>query len=82
MILITPSPDKRNDYQLPNNELQSHREQIISLAKKHQVGLVDAYQAFEFLYADKDKLDEYMAQVNHPNRKGHELIANEILKWF
>lgn len=23
-----------------------------------------------------------MSQVNHPNEKGHELIANEIIKWF
>lgn len=23
-----------------------------------------------------------MSQVNHPNKKGHELIAEEILKYF
>jgi hypothetical protein len=25
---------------------------------------------------------KYMSQVNHPNEKGHELIAEEIIKWF
>lgn len=82
VILISPSPDQRVDYQNPDNELNKHRKQIIRLAKENQVGFVDSYQAFEFLYSDKEKLKEYMAQSNHPNEKGHELIANEIKKWF
>ena len=28
------------------------------------------------------KLDDLMSQVNHPNRKGHELVANELQSWF
>ena len=39
-------------------------------------------KAFEFLYSDNNELKKYMSQVNHPNEKGHDLIANEILKWF
>ena len=35
-----------------------------------------------FLYSDKSQLAGYMAQVNHPNERGHELIADEIIKWF
>jgi cupin superfamily acireductone dioxygenase involved in methionine salvage len=27
-------------------------------------------------------LIEVMSHVNHPNRLGHEMIANEIFKWF
>jgi hypothetical protein len=27
-------------------------------------------------------LRDYMAQGNHPNRKGHEMVADELLKWF
>jgi hypothetical protein len=27
-------------------------------------------------------LHDYMAQVNHPNKKGHAIIAAEIMKWF
>ena len=33
-------------------------------------------------YTNKEKLKKYMSQVNHPNEKGHELIANEIIKYF
>lgn len=82
VILLTPSPDQREDYTDANNELQQHTNQIIRLAKEHQVGLVDSYKAFEFLYTDKDKLRKYMSQVNHPNEKGHELIVREIIEYF
>jgi hypothetical protein len=27
-------------------------------------------------------LTSLMAQSNHPNEKGHQLIATEIIKWF
>ncbi len=82
VILVTPSPDQRVDYNDPNNELKKHTDQIIRLANENQVGLVDSYKAFEFLYARKKKLKRYMSQVNHPNEKGHGLIANEIMKYF
>jgi hypothetical protein len=77
-----PSPDQRVNYDNPNNELKNQTDQIIRLAKENQVGLVDSYNAFEFLYANKRKLKKYMSQVNHPSEKGHELIANEIMNYF
>ncbi len=82
VILLTPSPDQSVDYEGTNNELQQHTNQIIRLAKEHQVGLVDSYRAFEFLYKDKAELRKYMSQINHPNEKGHELIAREIVEYF
>jgi len=82
VILLSPSPDQRVDYSNPDNELKKQTDQIIRLAEEHQVGLVDSYKAFDFLYAKKKKLKKYMSQVNHPNKKGHELIANETIKWF
>jgi len=82
VILLTPSPDQSVDYTDADNELQQHTDQIIRLAKEHQVGLADSYKAFEFLYTNKDELRKYMSQVNHPNEKGHELIAREIIEYF
>lgn len=82
VILLTPSPDMKVNYAEPENELKKHTEQIRRLAEENQVGLADSYKAFESLYQDMEKLDEYMAQFNHPNELGHELIAEEILKWF
>jgi lysophospholipase L1-like esterase len=82
VILLTPSPDQSVHYSDRNNELKKHADQIIRLADENQVGLVDSYKAFEFLYPNKKKLKKYMSQVNHPNEKGHELIASEIMKFF
>ena len=82
VILLTPSPDQRVDYNFPKNELKKHADQIIILAKENKVGHVDSYKAFDFLYSDKEQLTKYMSQVNHPNELGHELIANEIIDTY
>jgi lysophospholipase L1-like esterase len=82
VILLTPSPDQSVNYANVANELNKHAEQIRRIAAENQVGLADSYQAFEFLYQDKEQLSKYMSQVNHPNQLGHELIANELMKWF
>jgi lysophospholipase L1-like esterase len=82
VILLTPSPDQNVNYADPENELKKHSEQVRKIAMENQVGLVDSYKTFEFLYSDKEQLAKYMSQVNHLNELGHELIANEIIKWF
>jgi acyl-CoA thioesterase-1 len=82
LILLTPSPDQNVNYADPENELRKHTDQVRKLASENQLGIVDSYQAFEFLYPNKEQLSKYMSQVNHPNELGHELIANELIKWF
>jgi lysophospholipase L1-like esterase len=82
VILLTPSPDAKLDNANPENELAKHAAQIRKLAAENNVGLADSYKAFAFLYSDKVELDKYMAQFNHPNELGHELIAKEIMKWL
>jgi len=82
VILLTPSPDAKLDNANSENELAKHAAQIRRLAAENNVGLVDSYKAFGFLYSDKVELDKYMAQFNHPNELGHALIAKEIMKWF
>ena len=82
VILLTPSPDQSVNYSDPKNDLKKHADQIRKIAAENQVGLADSYKAFEFLYPDKEQLGKYMSQVNHPNELGHELIANELMKWL
>lgn len=82
VILLTPSPDQTVDFDNAENDLKKHASQIRTIATENQIGLADSYQAFEFLYSDKLELNQYMSQVNHPNERGHELIANELIKWF
>ncbi len=82
VILLTPSPDQRVNVLEPNNELEKHAEQIKRLSKEKGTGLVDSYQLFSNQVTLGDEISNYMSQVNHPNEKGHQLITNEILKYF
>ena len=82
VILLTPSPDQRLDILSPDNELEKHALQIKALAKKYDVGLIDSYEEFRNKVISGDPITNYMSQVNHPNQKGHLLIANKIAAFF
>ena len=43
---------------------------------------VNTLSTYPYLNSDKEKLAGYMAKENHPNKREHELIANELIKWF
>jgi hypothetical protein len=82
VILLTPSPDQRVNMLVTNNDLEKHTLQIRDLAKVFGVGLVDSYEIFKQIAVAGDSISNYMSQVNHPNKKGHSLIAHELLKYF
>ncbi len=82
VILVTPSPDQRQDLKDPNNVLAQHAKQIRELAATYKVGLADPYAAFEKIAKKEGTVEPYMSHVNHPNEKGHNLIAEELFKWF
>jgi acyl-CoA thioesterase-1 len=77
VILLTPTADLAAKLDDPADPLNQHAEQI-----RYGVGLVDSYAAFKTYVQAGGRLDELMAQVNHPNAKGHGLVATELLKWF
>lgn len=81
VILLTPSPDQRLNMLEPTNPLEPHVRQIHQLAENYHVGLADPYSKFKRIAA-QGHLKEYMSHVNHPNKAGHELIADEVVKWF
>ncbi|MFD2936007.1 SGNH/GDSL hydrolase family protein [Spirosoma flavum] len=81
VILLTPSPDQRLDILSPTNPLEPHVRQIKLLAEKYHIGLADPYSQFK-QKAARGELEKYMSHVNHPNKEGHEIIADEVLKWF
>ena len=82
IILLTPSPDQSVNILEPNNELEQHTEQIKQLSKENGIGLIDSYEIFKNKVVLGDSISIFMSQVNHPNKKGHQLIANEIIKYF
>jgi len=84
MLLLTPTPDatQARDYQGEDKGLLGeHAEQIKTLAAEHGTGLVDSFAAC-MKYVEAHDLADILAWSNHPNRKGHEIVAKDILRWF
>ncbi|TDB67427.1 SGNH/GDSL hydrolase family protein [Arundinibacter roseus] len=81
VILITPSPDQRVNLLEADNLLDQHARQIRLLAEKYGLGLADPYAEFKKI-ASTGTLPQYMSHVNHPNLKGHEIIAQKVVDWF
>ena len=82
VVLMTPSPDKKVDLMAPNSTLEQHSRQIRQLAADHDLGLVDSYEAFQRAVLAGATVDELMSTGNHPNERGHYLIAGELMKYF
>lgn len=82
IILMTPSTDLNVDITQPDNILDQYTQMLYGLAKKYHIGIADSYAAFRQAALSGEHLSTYMAQSNHPNKKGHELIVAEILKWL
>jgi acyl-CoA thioesterase-1 len=82
IILLTPSPDQSVDLSEKDNDLEKHANQIKDLSKKYHIGLADSYARFKQIKLECDCIADYMSQVNHPNKKGHSVVAEEIMKYF
>jgi acyl-CoA thioesterase-1 len=82
VILLTPTPDAGAQLDNPADPLSQHAQQIRCLARGNTVALVDSLACFENAVRNGQPLDGLMSQSNHPNRKGHDLVAAELLRWF
>ena len=82
VILLTPTADLTAHLDDANDPLNRHAEQIRRLAAEYYVGLVDSLAQFENYARNGGQLSDLMAQSNHPNRKGHELVAAQLLNSF
>lgn len=82
VILLTPTADLSAKLDDPDDALNLHAELIRRLAAEYRVGLVDSLAEFQNYVQRDGRLADLMSQGNHPNRKGHELVAAELLKWF
>ncbi|RYG49033.1 SGNH/GDSL hydrolase family protein [bacterium] len=82
VILLTPTGDFTAHMDDPNDPLTEQAVAIRRLAAEEEVALVDSFAAYQRAIAGGTPLDALMSQVNHPNRRGHELVAAELLQWF
>ena len=63
-------------------DLARHAEQIRRLAAEYAVGLADSFAAFESYVAAGGDVTDLLSWSNHPNRRGHELVVQEVMRWF
>jgi lysophospholipase L1-like esterase len=82
IILLTPTPDQSAKLDAPNDPLNQQAEQVRQLAAEFHTGLVDSLAIFKAEIVRGTALTNLMSQVNHPNTRGHALVAAELLKWF
>ncbi|GHT21560.1 hypothetical protein FACS189419_02630 [Planctomycetales bacterium] len=82
VVLLTPTPDWTIDLLKDDTLLDQHSEQIRKLAAEYHIGLADSYAAFKEKVKQGENIRDYMSQINHPNEKGHLVVAGLILRWF
>ncbi len=82
VILLTPTADLGAKLDDANDPLNQHAELVRRLAAEYHVGLADSLAQFKAYVRNGGQCADLMSRVNHPNRKGHELVAAELLKWF
>lgn len=84
VILLTPTLDLTQSPTCAEDEkkpLAEHAAQIRRLASECRVALVDSFAVFHE-YLKSVELSDLLSSSNHPNRRGHELVAKELLRWF
>ena len=83
VILCTPTWD--NSFYVQNEkweQLVQHADQVRKLANQYNIGLADSFAAFERNIVQISDLSKYLSHVNHPTQSGHQLVAEEIAKYF
>lgn len=82
ILLLTPTMDIGEAVCESVTDLMLHAKLIRELARKYEVGLADSYARFQKYIKNEGELSDLLSWGNHPNRKGHELVRDEFLRWF
>ena len=82
VILLTPTPDTRAKFPDPADRLALHAAQVRELAAAHRTALVDSFAIFQAEVQRGTPLADLMSHVNHPNARGHALVAAALAEWF
>jgi GH43 family beta-xylosidase/lysophospholipase L1-like esterase len=82
VLLLTPTPDTRAKLDDPSDVLVQHAQQVRQLAAEFGTGLVDSLARFQAELARGTRLDDLLSQINHPNARGHQLVAAALQEWF
>lgn len=82
VVFITPTgaEDVRIDAQ--DEPLEIRAEIIRRVATEEEIPVVDAWAAWKAALAGGMEQKELLSQINHPNRAGHGIVADEIARLF
>ncbi len=81
VILIAPNALGQKPGKLQNDRLSQYVQVIRDLSRKYQTGLVDNFQMFcDYHNLSGQDMDDLMLDGTHPNDKGHEMIADQLVK--
>lgn len=80
VVLLTPTPDLKEDILDEKAKLAGYVKMIIKLGKEYQIPVVDVYSQFKALKSSGVDLSTHMSQGNHPNELGHQVVLSEIVK--
>lgn len=85
VILLTPTSDSTQRLDATAEEKQpllDHAGQIRRLARQYDLALVDSLAVYERYATEQGSLTDLMSWSNHPNFKGHDIVAEDLLRWF
>lgn len=82
VILLTPTYDLRVNIGNPEDSLNLQANMVREVAHARGVGLVDSLATFLAEMESGTPAEDLMSGVNHPNRRGHDLVVVELMKWF
>lgn len=82
VILLTPTGDLTGDLLNTENPLFKQAQHIRRMALLNEVALADSYMRFVQHARENESIEDLMSNQNHPNRAGHEMVAEELMQWF
>lgn len=80
VVLLTPTPDLKEDVLDEKAELASYVKMIKKLGNEYHIPVVDVYSRFKMLKSSGIDISTHMSQGNHPNEFGHQVVLSAIIK--
>lgn len=80
LVLLTPTPDLREDILDENAPLAGHVKMIKKLGKEYQIPVIDVYSEFKAIKKSGTDISTYMSQGNHPNELGHQVVLKTMVR--
>lgn len=84
VILLTPTHDGREERPQAEGwrKLEACAAQIRTLAAEYGTGLADSFAAYAAHIEAGGDVNDLLSGGNHPNERGHELVAERLFRWF